>query len=95
MPCAEWCQLVECYRSAVDTYNEAVQALGVLPGTAFNEKWSRTERARTKCDRCRTDLLHHEHVHACLEVGQPNGKNQSLGVDTENMVLGDQGQSGG
>ena len=95
MPCAEWCQLVERYRSAVDTYNEAVMALGGVSGTAFNEKWSRTEQARTQCDRCRTDLLHHEHVHACLVVGQPNGKKQVSGINTENMVLGDQGQSGG
>jgi hypothetical protein len=42
-------RLVERYRTAVNTYNEAVNALGVLPGPAFNEIWTRTERARTKC----------------------------------------------
>ena len=46
MPCVEWCRLVEGYRSGVNAYHEAVKALGVLPGTAFNEVWSRAERAR-------------------------------------------------
>ena len=95
MPCDEWCRLVERYRSAVNNYNEAVKALGILPGTAFNEIWHRTERARTKCDHSRADLLHHEHVHACLEAGQPNSNNQLSGINSENLRLGDQGQSGG
>jgi hypothetical protein len=95
MPCDEWCRLVERYRSAVNTYNDAVKALGVAPGAAFNDTWQRTERTRTKCDRCRADLLHHEHDHSCLEVGEPNGNQGTSGIDTETLVLGDQGQSGG
>ena len=73
MPCEEWSRLVERYRSAVSAYHEATNRLGDLPGTAFNELWQHAERARAKCGRCRTDLLHHEHVHACLE---PNGNTQ-------------------
>jgi len=46
MPCDEWCRLVEHYRAAVNAYNRAVNALGVLPGPAFNEIWSRAEGAR-------------------------------------------------
>ena len=46
MPCDEWCRLVEHYRAAVNAYNQAVNALDVLPGPAFNEKWSRAEAAR-------------------------------------------------
>lgn len=95
MPCEEWCRLVERYRRAVNAYNEAVKPLGVQPGTAFNEIWSRMERARTKCDRRRADLLGHEHEHACLEAGQPNGAREVADIRTENLVLGDQGQSGG
>jgi len=95
MPCDEWSRLVQRYRGAVNTYNEAVTALGVLPGTAFNEIWQRAERTRTKCDRCRADLLHHEHYHGCLEVVGPNGNKATSGLDTESLVLGDQGQSGG
>ena len=95
MPCEEWCRLIERYRGAVETYDDAAKALGVLPGTAFNEIWQRTERARTKCDRCRADLLHHEHYHACLDGGPPHGRQQMSSVNTDSLVLGDQGQSGG
>lgn len=95
MPCEEWGRLVERYRSAVNTYNDAVKTMGILPGAAFNETWQWTERTRMKCDHCRADLLHHEHDHGCLEVGLPNGKNQGSTINTENFVLGDQGQSGG
>jgi hypothetical protein len=94
MPCDEWCRLAEHYRTAVNTYNEAVKALGVLPGTEFNKMWPRTERARTKCDRRRADLLHHEHDHACLDGGQPNNHKQLSGRNRENLVLGHQGKLG-
>jgi hypothetical protein len=95
MPCNEWCRLVEGYRSAVNSYNDAVKALSALPGATFNEVWHRAERARTKSDRCRADLLHHEHDHGCLRSGQLDGDKQLAGVTTESLVLGDQGQSGG
>jgi len=95
MPCDEWCQLIERYRSAVHTYDEAAKALSDLPGTAFNEIWHRTERARQKCDRRRADLLQHEHKHGCLQVSQPVKNNRLSGLKTEALVLGDQGQSGG
>jgi hypothetical protein len=95
MPCDEWRGLIERYRGTVYTYNEAVKALGVRPGAAFNEIWQRAERARVKCDRSRADLLHHEHEHACLEVLQPVGHHQMSEIDSESLVLGDQGQSGG
>jgi hypothetical protein len=95
MPCEEWRRLVECYRAAVHAYNQAVNTLGVLPGKAFNENWSRAEEARALCNRHRADLWHHEHDHDCLEVGQPNRNQRTPPIETENMVLGDQGQSGG
>jgi hypothetical protein len=95
MPCKEWCELVERYRTAVHTYNEAVKALDVSPGTAFSETWQRAEWARTKCSRDRADLMQHEHTHGCSEVGQLNGKKQVSSVKTEDLVLGDQGQPGG
>jgi len=82
MVCSEWCRLMERYRGAVSAYNEAAKNLGILPGTAFNETWSRTERARTKCDRRRADLLQHEHDHSCLEVGQPSGDSQISRIAT-------------
>jgi hypothetical protein len=91
MPCDEWCRLVERYRAAVSAYNEAAKVLGGLPGTAFNETWSRAERARIKCDHRRADLLHHEHDHACLELDQPSGNQQMSEIETENFVLRDPG----
>ena len=78
MPCDEWCRLVERYRTAVHAYNEAVKALDGKPGTAFNEVWQQSERARAKCSRGRADLLHHEHVHACLEGGRPSAPSAAL-----------------
>ncbi len=95
MPCDEWGRLVDRYRSAVQAYNDAVTGLGALPGNAFNEVWQPAERARAKCNRCRADLLHHEHEHACLEPEGTNGKRARAAMATENLVLGDQGQSGG
>ncbi|HEY2842242.1 MAG TPA: hypothetical protein VGJ09_01275 [Bryobacteraceae bacterium] len=72
MPCSQWCRLVELYQSAVNSYSEAAQNLSAQPGAAFNETWQRAERARTKAERCRTDVLNHEHDHACMdaEVGK-------------------------
>ena len=31
MPCEEWCELIERYRSAVHSYHEAVKVLGISP----------------------------------------------------------------
>jgi hypothetical protein len=94
MPCTQWCRLIELYRGAVDTYSEATKALSVHPGAAFNETWQRAERARTRSESCRADVLHHEHDHACLEGGKLRRK-AAVGISTENFILGDQGQSGG
>jgi len=93
MPCEEWSRLLERYRDAVNTYNEAAQALRGLPGTSFSELWQDAEHARTKCSSGRADLLHHEHVHACLE---PDGKKpRSAGINTKTLVIGGQRQTAG
>jgi hypothetical protein len=78
MPCDEWCRLVERYRNAVNAYNEQMNALVILPGAVFNEIWSRSELARTKCDIRRADVLQHEHDHACLEAGQHKRAQKSV-----------------
>jgi hypothetical protein len=95
MPCDEWCRILERYRSAVNRYDEAVNDLGCLPGPVFNETWQRAEWARKQSDRCRADLLHHEHDHACLVAGPPESDLQMADINTEELVLGDQGQFGG
>ena len=95
MPCDEWSECLERYRSAVNAYDEAVNDLGRLPGAAFNETWQRAEWARKQSDKCRADLLHHEHDHACLEAARPESNNQMAAISTEEFILGDQGQFGG
>ncbi|MGD1090419.1 MAG: hypothetical protein ABSB35_00350 [Bryobacteraceae bacterium] len=96
MPCDEWCRLLERYRSAVNRYNEAANNLGLVPGREFNAAWQRAEQARKGAENCRADLLHHEHEHACLVgAGQPEVHYGIYDVDTEEFILGDQGQSGG
>ena len=69
--------------------------MGVLAGPAFTWTWQRAERARAESENCRADMLHHEHQHACLESEPSNGHAELAGVSSENLVLGDQGQSGG
>lgn len=96
MPCDEWCRLLERYRSAVSSYDEAASNLTLVPGGAFNEAWQRTEQAGKRSENCRADLLRHEHEHACsvaavqqeVHIGMPE-------LDPEDFILGDQGQSGG
>jgi hypothetical protein len=95
MPCDEWSRILERYRSAVNAYDDAVHNLAVAPGAAFNETWHRAERARKQSDKCRADLLHHEHDHACLVAEQPEPAHQLTAVGTEEYILGDQGQFGG
>ena len=95
MACEAWCRLVARYRSAVNAYNQAANDLNLLPGPDFSEAWYRAERARAFAIDTRSDLLLHEHDHDCFQVGQHNGNRRMSGIETENMVLGDQGQSGG
>jgi hypothetical protein len=94
MPCIEWWILVERYRSAAKTYHEAVDDLGTVPGADFNLAWQQSEKSRENCDAARTALLSHEHDHGCLGHRQPASNHQALDL-TEELILGDQGQSGG
>jgi hypothetical protein len=95
MPCDEWATLLDRYRRAVSSYDEAVNGLSALQDALFNAKWQQAEQARKQSDGCRADLLHHEHDHACLSAGRSEANAQRAAVSTEKMVLGDQGQSGG
>lgn len=95
MRCDDWCKYVERYRRAVQAYDKAVLALGCEPGSEFDESWQRAENARKNADAARSDLLAHEHGHGCLRPQDSPGESPILGIATEDLVLGDQGQGGG
>jgi hypothetical protein len=82
MPCEQWYKLLERYRRSVKMYNTAVDSLS---GSDFNRGWHSAEAALKNSGAARAVLLDHEHDHACA-VGD---------WETEELVLGDQGQSGG
>jgi hypothetical protein len=95
MPCNQWYRLVESYKDAVHSYSDAAGALSALAGPAFNQTWQRAEHARTESENRRADVLHHEHQHACLDSESYDEHRELVGISSENLVLGDQGQSGG
>ena len=100
MPCVEWLRTVERYRNAAAAYSEAVSELGGVPEFEsnpelefnqiwFRQAWQLAEQARRKADAARAAVLAHETVHAGLLHGSRGT------VVEEEMVFGDQGQSGG
>ena len=91
MPCDEWAKYVRNYQKAVQAYGDAVFELSSGPGAEFNRSWQLAERARKNTDAARAALLDHEHEHdhACTVA------TASSGPSSEDLTLGDQGQSGG
>lgn len=82
MPCGEWYDRLERYRRAAKTYSKSVEG---LDGLDFNLAWQSAEAALRNCRTSRAALLDHEHDHACIAGDW----------ETEDLVFGDQGQSGG
>jgi hypothetical protein len=82
MPCEQWHRLLERYRRAVKIYGKVVDSLS---GSDFNAAWQSSEAALKNCGVARAILLDHEHNHFCAAGDW----------ETEELVLGDQGQSGG
>lgn len=95
MPCSEWSRCVKNYQTAVQTYGEAVFSLSYGTGADFNRSWQLAERARKNSDFARAALLDHEHGHDCMLAQVSPGDSEIPGVSTEDLILGDQGQSGG
>lgn len=89
----EWCNLLKRYQAAVSAFNEAVDRL-TLPRTSFQHAWESAEKARIEVERTHAGILNHEQRHfAAAAVG---GKHEVITFyQTEDLVLGDQGQSGG
>ena len=91
--CKKWQNLLESYQLAARVYDLAVTALNSKTGADFRRAWENAERARQDCNRSRAALLHHEYEHGC--VGWIEHPVALSAVDTDELVLGDQGQSGG
>jgi hypothetical protein len=94
MPCHEWFELVEQYRSAVHTYGDAVDRFRGESHSDFEGAWRQAEHARRSADRARGALLLHERTHTCFAARAAAARGTS-DAGTEDMILGDQGQSGG
>ena len=62
MPCHEWFELVEQYRSAVHTYGDAVDRFRGESHSDYEGAWRQAEHARRSADRARGALLLHEQL---------------------------------
>jgi len=100
MPCQQWFDLVEQYRTAVHFYGAAVDDFRTESDTDFEGAWQRAEKARKSADHARAALLLHERHHTCLAARAAAARASAFehwvpDPVTEDLILGDQGQSGG
>jgi hypothetical protein len=100
MPCQQWFDLVDQYRTAVHSYGTAVDNFRTDSEIDFDGAWQRAERARKNADHARAALLFHERHHTCLAARAAAARAGIGGLWnpdllTEDLILGDQGQSGG
>jgi len=91
MPYDDRSAILERYRNAVRDYAEAVESLGTAPCAEFPQLWERAERARTQVTLSRVAFLRHERGQTYLLGAFA----ESTGEGVEDLVFGDQGQSGG
>jgi hypothetical protein len=94
MPCHEWFELVETYRTAVHAYGDAVDRFRVESNSDIEASWRRAEHARRSADRARGVLLLHERTHTCF-AARAAAARATADAGSDDMILGDQGQSGG
>jgi len=94
MPCQDWFDLVEQYRKAVHSYGDAVDRFRSESRVDLEGAWRRAEHARHLADRVRGALLTHEKTHTCF-AARAAAARTSYDAGTEDLILGDQGQSGG
>ena len=95
MPCQQWFDLVEQYRSAVHEYGDAVDRFRNESSSDLEGAWRRAEHARKSADRARGALLFHERSHTCFAARAAAARGWSQDASSDDMILGDQGQSGG
>lgn len=95
MPCPEWFDLVEQYRSAVHSYGDTVDRFRGESNSDLEGAWRRAEQSRKTAERARAALLLHERTHTCFAARAAAARGWASDAETEEMILGDQGQSGG
>ena len=95
MPCQEWFDLIDRYRAAVHFYGDAVDGFRGESGADLEGAWRRAEQARKGADRARAALLEHERTHTCRAARAAAQRDWVADTGTDEMILGDQGQSGG
>jgi len=66
----------------------------------FEEAWNRLEAAREETEKSRSALLEHALGHPCVPIvrdltERPQSERPAPELQSQNLVLGDQGQSGG
>ena len=87
----DWLKLLEHYQTTVQAYYEAVA--GLTATSQFNHSWQQVERARRQAELARTKLLHFAHLDT---RPAPDANNrEATARELEDLILGDQGQSGG
>jgi hypothetical protein len=86
----EWCNLLKRYQAAASSFHEAVDRL-TLSGMSFQHSWETTEKALVEVGRAHASILNHERRQLAVAAA---GRSYEV-IPTEELVLGDQGQSGG
>src|SRR5712691_6029677 len=98
MPCDIWRDIEKQYRIAVHAYSDAVNHLDGAKD--FDSAWRQIEAARADADRGRAALMAHQRKHLCVPMRGSSGHAELLDPRLEetthdDLILGDQGQSGG
>ena len=93
----EWCNLLKRYQAAAAGFHEAADRL-TAPGVSFQHSWESAEKARLEVGRAHAAVLNHERRQFAAAAGRTRHAISFYPADDlalEDLVLGDQGQSGG
>ena len=90
----EWCNLIQRYRSSVWAFNQAVDRLDSIPGLSFQRSWESAEDARKEVESARDAILQYDLRGSSTEAIRAK-RAAADSYTSEELVLGDQGQSGG
>jgi hypothetical protein len=90
----EWFNLIKRYREAVTAFSEAVGGLDSISDASFRRSWECAEKARKEVESARDAFLNYELSRSPARAASAEHTPVAL-YPTEDLVLGDQGQSGG